>query len=172
MRKASIRIVLYCSASALAVLALAQGMKKPGLWETTSVMTWQKSPFPPNMPMAPGGNSPFGGGKHVSQVCITQAMIDRYGAPAPQPRRGCQVTNVVKSSDSMTGDWVCTGMMNGKGSIVSHWTGDGHSTAKVHFVGSMQMGPNPVPVEWTTESTSDYKSSDCGSVQPAPMPDK
>ena len=108
----------------------------------------------------------------MSQVCITQAMIDRYGAPVPPSRSGCQLTDVVKSSDSMTGDWVCTGMMNGKGSIESHWIGDGHSTAKVHFVGSMQMGPNPAPVEWTTESSSEYKGADCGSVQPMAMPEK
>lgn len=169
MRRAIVRLALCCCLAAVAVLAWAQN-RKPGLWEMTSTMTWQQSPFPSNMPAPPAGNSPFGGGKHVTQVCLTQAMIDRYGAPVPQSHGSCQVSNVVKSSHGMSADWICSGMMSGKGTLESHWSEDGHATGKVHFVGSMQMGPNPTPVEWTIESTSEYKSPDCGSVQPMPMP--
>ena len=141
MHRTPVRIALYCCIAAAAVLALAQG-RKPGLWEMTSTMTWQQSPFPANMPAPPAGNSPFGGGSHVSQVCLTQEAIDRFGAPMPQSRGGCQVENVVKSSNSMKADWVCSGAMSGKGTLESHWSEDGHATGKVHFVGSMQMGPN------------------------------
>jgi hypothetical protein len=45
-----------------------------------------------------------------------------------------------------------------------------HAKGKVHFTGTMQMGPNSRPIEWTSESTSVYKGPDCGSVQPLPMP--
>lgn len=169
MRRAPVCVALFCCLVAAAAVARAQD-RKPGLWEMTSTMTWQQSPFPANMPMPPGGNSPFGGGKHVSQVCLTQAMIDRYGAPVPQSRGGCQVANIVKSSSSMSADWICSGAMSGKGTLESHWSEDGHATGKVHFVGSLQMGPNAVPVEWTIDSTSEYKGPDCGSVQPMPMP--
>ena len=172
MRRAKNRIALFCGLAALVIFGVAQGTRKPGLWEMTTEMTWQQSPMPPNMPAPPNGRSPFGGGKHVSQVCLTQAMIDRYGAPMPQSHGGCQISNVVKESNSMTADWVCTGMMSGKGTVESHWSDDEHATGKIHFVGTMQMGPSPVPVEWTTESTSVYKGADCGSVQPMPMPEK
>jgi len=43
---------------------------------------------------------------------------------------------------------------------------------KVHFIGAMQMGPNSRAIEYTIESSSIYKGSDCGSVQPQPMPGK
>lgn len=149
--------------------ASAQDTRKPGLWEITTNMTWQQSPFPAGMQMPPQAAAAFGGGPHTIQYCLTQAMIDKYGAPMPQSRRECQITNVSKSGDGMTADMVCTGRMSGKGSIESHWS-NGTATGKVHFVGSMQMGSNPTPIEWTTESTSVYKGSDCGSVQPPPMP--
>jgi Protein of unknown function (DUF3617) len=170
MRRAIIRIALFCGLAAVVIFAVAQGTRKPGLWEMTTEMTWQQSPMPPNMSAPPA--PPFGSGKHVFQVCLTQAMIDRYGAPVPQSHGGCQISNAVKETNSMTADWVCTGMMSGKGTVESHWSDDEHATGKIHFVGTMQMGPNPVPVEWTTESTSVYKGADCGSVQPMPMPEK
>jgi len=172
MRRTQVWITLCLCLAVMAVLALAQPARKPGLWEMTTVMTWQQSPFPPNMPMPPGGSSPFGGGPHVTQICLTQAIIDRYGGPVPQQRTGCQMVNVVKGANSMTADWICNGMMSGKGALETHWSDDGTAKGKVHFVGSMQMGPNPRPVEWTTEYTSVYKGPDCGNVKPPPLPDK
>jgi uncharacterized protein DUF3617 len=152
--------------------AWAQEARKPGLWEITTTMTWQQSPFPPGMQMPPQAAAAFGGAPHTIQYCLTQAMIDKFGAPMPQqsPRASCQVANVQKTPSSMSADWVCTGNMSGKGSIESHWTDSGTATGKVHFVGTMQMGPNPTPIEWTSQSTSVYKGPDCGSVQPPPMP--
>jgi hypothetical protein len=60
--------------------------------------------------------------------------------------------------------------MTGKGSVEATWTDPDHATSKVHFLGSMQMGPNATPVEYTIESTSAFKSADCGSVKPIQMP--
>lgn len=151
--------------------ASAQSTRKPGLWESTSTMTWQQSPMPQGMNMPSGGNSPFGGGPHTTQVCVTQAVIDKYGAPPPQSRNNqCQMANVHMKADGMSGDWVCNGMMSGKGTVEASWTDSDHATTKVHFVGSMQMGPNSRPVEYTIQSTSVYKGSDCGSVKPFEMP--
>ena len=62
--------------------------------------------------------------------------------------------------------------MAGKGSVESSWTDSDHATTKVHFPGSMQMGPNATPIEYTIQATSVYKGPDCGSVKPPPMPDK
>jgi hypothetical protein len=166
MRSTRIWVLLCCCL--VAVLALAQAVRKPGLWEITSTTTWQQSPLPPNMQAPP--NSPFNGAPRTTQVCLTQAMIDKYGAPMPQSRGDCQISNVKMTANSMSADWICSGQMSGKGAMESHWTEDGHATGKLHFVGTMQMGPRSAPIEWTSNSTSVYKGADCGSVQPLPMP--
>ena len=54
MRKTRVWIILSCCLFALAVVALAQAIRKPGLWEMTANMTWQQSPLPPGMNAAPG----------------------------------------------------------------------------------------------------------------------
>ncbi len=173
MSKTRLCVAIGCCFFFLSTFASAQINRKPGLWEMTTTMTFQKSPMPAGVTMPSGGNSPFGGGPRTSQVCITQAMIDRYGAPVPQSHNNqCQVSNVQKRPDGMSADWVCTGMMAGKGSVESSWNDPDHATTKVHFLGSMQMGPNPTPVEYTMDSTSVYKGPDCGSVKPITLPDK
>jgi len=167
MRKTRVWITLCCCLFALAVFAWAQANRKPGLWEMTTTMTFQQSPLPPGMQVPPG--SPFSGAPRTTQVCVTQAMIDRYGAPMPQGR-DCQVTNVSIHATGMTADWVCSGQMSGKGSLESNWSEPDHARGKVHFVGTMQMGPRSAPVEWTSNSVSVYKGPDCGSVKPIAMP--
>jgi hypothetical protein len=138
--------------------------RKAGLWEVTNHMTWQKSPMPPGMPA--GANSPFGDHTTTVSVCVTQAQIDKYGSVPPQQQRNCQVTNIVKKSDGMSADMVCTGALSGNGTIVATFTDDSHSTSKIHFTGTMQRGPNSTPLEWTIDSSSAYKGADCGSVKP------
>ena len=144
----------------LVLIAWAQS-PKAGLYEVTSHMTWQQSPFPEGMQAPPGA-----GGPHSSQVCVTQAQIDKYNGPKPQARGGCDIKNVQKSAVGMTAEIVCGGPMSGKGTVNTTWTDSGHSKSKVHFTGSMQMGPNSKTVEWTVESESNYKGPDCGSVKP------
>jgi hypothetical protein len=168
MRKTRVWIALSCCLLALAAFAWAQSSRKPGLWEMTSTMTWQQSPMPAGMQAPP--NSPFAGGPRTTQVCLTQAMIDKFGAPMPQSRSGCQISNVALKANSMSADWICNGMMVGKGSIESSWADPDHAKGKVHFAGNIQMGQNSMPVEYTIESSSIYKGPDCGSVQPVQMP--
>ena len=173
MSKTRVWIAMACCLVFISQFASAQANRKPGLWEMTSTMSWQQSPMPAGMTMPPGANSPFGGGAHTTQVCVTQAMIDRYGAPVPQSRNNqCQTSNVQLKPGGMSADWICTGMMAGKGTVESSWTDSDHSTSKVHFTGSMQMGPNATPVEYTILANSVYKGADCGNVKPPPMPDK
>ena len=166
MRKTPVWITLSCCLLALAIVALAQAVRKPGLWEMTSSMTYQQSPFPPGMPASAlaAMSAP-----HTVQVCLTQAMIDKYGAPLSQ-NRDCQITNIQMRSSSMTADMVCSGRTNGKGTVESSWADGNVAKGKVHFVGTMGAGSNPMPVEWTAVSTSVYKGPDCGSVKPLPMP--
>ena len=118
MRKTRICITIGCCLFAVALLAWARSTRKPGLWEMTTTMKWQQSPMPPGMQAPPG--SPFSGAPHTTQICLTQAMIDKYGAPVPQNHNGdCQIANVVMNATSMTADWICSGRMAGKGSLES-----------------------------------------------------
>jgi len=166
MRKTPVWITLSCCLVALAIVALAQAVRKPGLWEMTSTMTYQQSPFPPGMP--PSALAAMSAPR-TTQVCLTQAMIDKYGAPVSQ-NRDCQISNVVMKPTGMTAEMVCTGRMSGHGEMESSWTDGNVAKGKVHFVGTMVSGQNSMPVEWTVASTSVYKGPDCGSVKPMPMP--
>lgn len=155
-------IILVCGFFGMLILVLAQN-RKAGLWELTTTQTWQQSPFP-------GGAAP-GGGTTTTKVCLTQEQIDKYGAIVPQTR-GCQITNIVKKGNGMTADMVCTGSMSGKGTLESTSTDGEHAKGKVHFIGSIQAGPNTKPIEWTTASSSVFKSPDCGDVKPVGAPAK
>jgi hypothetical protein len=149
--------------TAATVLAWAQS-RKPGLWEVNSTMTWQQSPMP-------GGGAPPGGGPHTTQVCITQAQIDKFGTAMPQTRAGCQISNVEKTDHSMSAVMTCAAPMTGTGTIESSWDEPDHSKSKVHFKGSLP-GQSPRPIEWTIDSTATFKSTDCGSVKPIDPPVK
>jgi len=164
MHKTRVLITVGCCLFVMTLFAGAQAVRKPGLWEMTTNMTWQQSPMPQGMTM-PGG-VPF-----TTQVCLTQAMIDKYGAPVPQSgNNDCKISNVVLHATGMTADWICSGRMTGKGTLESSSPDPNHAIGKVHFTGVMQMGQNSMTVEYTINSSSVYKGPDCGSVKPAPMP--
>ena len=161
---------LLCSLFLVAaVFAWAQG-RKPGLWEITTTMTWQQAPFPPGMAPPASADSPFGPGSRTTQICLTQAMVEKYGAPLPQTRHDCQIFNVQKSNHGMNAEMLCSGRINGKGTVASSWDDSEHAKGKVHFSGTSVGRTGTVPVEWTTDFSSVYKGADCGTVQPAPMP--
>jgi hypothetical protein len=167
MSKGRIGFALFCCLPMLATAALGQTKQKPGLWEVTSQMTFAGMPQMPQMPQ--GVPSPFA--PHTSQICVTQAMVDKYGGPMTQPQRGdCQVTNVSIKPNGMSADMICTGQMNAKGTITSTFT-DGNTTdMTMHIVGTMQAGNSDRPMDMTLHSTSVYKGPDCGSVKPMTMP--
>ena len=164
MRRRWFHIVLAGCSWAASILAGAQAGRKPGLWEVTSRTTWQQSPF---AGATQGDASPETAAPQTTLVCLTQEMIDKYGGPIPQAHNECQLSNVNRTASGMTAHWICNGRLNGKGSIQSSWKDDNHSSGKVHFSGTMQMGQaGSRPVEWTSQFTSSYKKPDCGSVKP------
>jgi uncharacterized protein DUF3617 len=171
MRIARSFLVSTCTACLIgtAVFAWAQS-RKAGLWEMTTTMTLQQSPFPAGMQPPP--NSPLSATPHTTQICLTQEMIDKFGAPVPSSNNECQLANVQKNDHGITADLVCTGRMSGKGSLQSDLIDPEHAKGKVHFVGSVQARSGSMPIEWTSESTSVFKSTDCGNVKPVPMPEK
>ena len=172
MRKTTIRIALACCLLAVSLAALAQAMIRPGLWEMTSTLTWQKTPLPPGVTLPPGYPNPFQPVTRTTAVCMTQQAIDQFGAPFAysQDHENCTVTKIVREPSGLTADMNCTGALSGHGTIESSWpTGvTAHGTA--HFTGAVQMGPNAVPVEYTLQSTSTYKGTDCGGVPPMSLP--
>lgn len=169
MGRMQARITLGCLV-AMAVVAWAQG-PKAGLWEMTATQTWQQVPVP-------HGNSTKGVTQTIN-VCVTQQQLDKYGvilSPSAALMliigHNCRITSIVKKANSTTAGMVCTGALSGKGTLESTSTDGAHATGKAHFVGSLQLGPNSKPDEWTIESSSVYKGADCGDVKPYPMPEK
>ena len=160
-------MLIAISLSTLAVVAWAQ-TRKTGLWEVTSTLTLQQSPFPPGM--TPPSSSPLAPGPHTTQICLTQAMIDKFGGPAPQNGE-CQFADIKKSDHGVSADLVCSGRMTGKGTFESSWSDPEHAKATIHVTATAQGRGGPVPIEFTRESTSVFKSADCGEVKPMPTPD-
>jgi len=144
--------LVLCIAS---VAAPAQS-RKPGLWEVTSSMSMSGMPQMPQM------------GSHTTQVCVTQAMIDKYGGPTSNPGRGnCQMTNVQLTATGMTANMSCTGQMAMTGTIQTTFV-DANTTKTT--VTMTMAGANGQTMNMTTQTTSTYKGPDCGSVQPMTMP--
>lgn len=128
--------------------------------------------MPPGVTLPQGMSNPFAPTTRTTDVCLTQEMIDKYGAPMAYAQAGesCTVSNVVLKPTSMSAEMTCTGRMNAHATIESSWPDGNTAHGTVHFTGTMQMGANSIPVEYTVESTSAYKGADCGSVKPLPMP--
>ncbi len=178
MNKTRVWTIVSCCGLALAVLAWGQARQKAGLWEVTTQMNMggadapQMPQLPPGVQLPPGMQmpaSPFA--PHTSQVCVTQAMIDKYGGPYSNPQRGdCQVSDIALTPGGMTAKIICTGQMNATGTVQSTFS-DGNTTkTTVHLTGTMQMGSANRPIDITMQSTAVYKGADCGSVQPVTMP--
>jgi hypothetical protein len=150
MATTRIRIALVLCLCGLAVVASAQA-RKAGLRTNTTIVT-----------------TPAGGARapHTTEICLTQALLDKFGAPLPKLNGDCRITHLDKKADSVSAEMVCTGATAGKATLQSTWTSD-HATGSIHFVGS-----GPQPTEWTSNSTSAFKSADCGSVKPFPMPEE
>jgi hypothetical protein len=147
-------MVVGCCLFALA--ASAQGQRKAGLWEVTSSMSMSGMPNMPNM------------GSHTQQVCVTQAMIDKYGGPYSNPQNAqCQVTNVSLSPTGMSADLNCSGRMSMTGTVKTTFVDA--NTTKTTMQMNMTMG-NGQQMQMTMNATSSYKGPDCGSVQPLAMP--
>ena len=155
MNKTQFWLILGCCVIALA--AQAQGQhRKPGLWEVTSQMSM--SGGPQNMPQMP---------PRTSQVCVTQAMIDKYGGPYSNPPQSqCQITNMSMSATGMSANLTCSGRANMTGTVQTTFVDE--NTTKTTVQMSMAMGSNTMNM--TMVSTAMYKGPDCGSVQPLALP--
>ena len=81
----------------------------------------------------------------TTEICLTQALLDKFGAPLPKLNGNCRITHLDKKADSVSAEMVCTGATVGKATMQS---------------------------TWTSNSTSAFKSADCGSVKPFPMPEE
>ena len=155
MLKKEVCISLTCCFFALGLAAQAQ-TRKAGLWEVTSQMSMSGMPNMPQM------------GGRTQEVCVTQAMIDKYGGPYSNPQNAqCQVTNVSLTPTGMSADLSCTGRMSMTGTVKTTFVDA--NTTKTTMLMNMTMG-NGQQMQMTMNATSSYKGADCGSVQPLAMP--
>jgi hypothetical protein len=178
MRRTMVWITACCLLG-FAANSYGQSKQKPGLWEVTSSMSMsgvapEMPQLPPGVKLPPGVQmpqvaSPFA--PRTVQMCVTQAMIDKYGGPYSNPPQGdCKVTDIVIKPDGMTAKLVCSGQMSGTGTIQSTWSDANSTKSTLHFAGTMQMESNSQPVNMTVQSTSTYKGPDCGKVKPVTVP--
>jgi hypothetical protein len=155
MNKTQFWLILGCCIIALAAQAQGQS-RKPGLWEVTSQMSMSGGPA--NMPQMP---------PRTNQVCVTQAMIDKYGGPYSNPPQSqCQITNMSLTAAGMSADLTCSGRGSMTGTVRTTFVDA--NTTKTTVQMSMAMGSNTMNM--TMESTATYKGPDCGSVQPLTLP--
>ena len=155
MNKTQFWLTLGCCLIAVAAQAQGQG-RKPGLWEVTAQMSMSGGPM--NMPQMPA---------RTSQVCVTQAMIDKYGGPYSNPQQGqCQISDLSVTATGMSANLTCSGQMNMNGTVRTTFVDA--NTTKTTVQMSMTMGSNTMNM--TMESTASYKGPDCGSVQPLALP--
>jgi hypothetical protein len=170
MRKGAILIVSGCCLS-VAIFAWAQGKGKAGLWEVTTTRTMsgmQMPQMPQGAQMPPGMAARMGGAPTTTQVCVTQAMVDKYSGPPPQSRGDCSVTNMTPKAAGFTADIACTGQFNGKGTVDMTIVDAEHTKTKMHMTGT--GGPQGHQIDMTIESSGVYKGADCGDVKPMQMP--
>ena len=111
MHKTRFWIIVGCCLFAVVAAAWAQFALKAGLWEMTTTMNLQQSPFPTSMTQNP--NSPYGNAPRTIQVCLTQELIDKFGGPMPPSTGECPITNLVRKPGSTTAEMVCNGRMTG-----------------------------------------------------------
>jgi len=131
--------------------------RKPGLYDVT-LTTTMVAPSPATYP------------PHTTQVCLTQAMIDQYGAIVPDNLYSCQVIHVVKRASGMSADISCSGGIAGKGTLEVNWTDSEHTKGRIQFSGSLHPADKEIKIEWNTETASVYKGPDCSAAErPTPQ---
>jgi len=176
MSKTRVWTMVGCCVIALAALAWSQSQRKAGLWEVTAQVNMAGMPqmpqLPPGVQLPPGMQmpaSPFA--PQTTQVCVTQAMIDKYGGPYSNPPRGdCKVTDIQLKPDGMTATMTCSGQFTGTGTVQATFVDANTTKTTMHLTGTTQMGSTSRPMDMTVQSTSTYKGADCGSVKPLAMP--
>jgi hypothetical protein len=142
---------------AITLTALAQE-RKPGLYELT-LTTVTISPSPVTYP------------PRVSHVCLTQEMIDKYGAIVPDSiLKTCRFNNVLKKPGGTTAEIVCSGSIAGKGTLDVHWSDSEHAKGNIHFSGTIHPGESEIKMEWNALTSSVYKGADCSLIAPATTP--
>lgn len=181
MRIARLFVPPLCLAIAMAISVVAQTERKAGLWKMNLTRRQQRIgesqamsvPLPANIPTET---------KEYLEVCVSQEMLEKFGAPLPRLEGDCTVSHVTMKATAMTAKFSCRGEMAVMGSIKSNWANPSRITSTIHYSGTVQstasrMGPGPlnesavqIPVEWNVESNSTYVGPDCGSVPPLPMP--
>ena len=162
--------ILLCVLVALPLAA--QAARKPGLWEVTSSMTFNKGgpQIPPEQlekMKQMGIEMPFN--KPVTMKhCLTKEEAERDDQPpAMRKESNCQTKDFQKSGGSFSAKLVCNGKnMTGEGDIKGTYSGGETYSGTTHFVGTSSHGGQQHDVDMTTEFSGKWLGSDCGDVKP------
>ncbi len=154
MNKPLIGTILGCSLIAGAATAQSPIKQRPGLYDVTTQMSMDMAGAPAMPP-------------RTSQVCVTQAMIDKYGGGFSNTQAGCQSSNVVTSPTGMSATVTCTGRLNMTGTVKTTFVDADTVKTTIQMSGTL---PNGQAMNTTTQMTFVYKGADCGSVKPPSIP--
>ena len=151
MRHVGRSIALPCVI--LTTLVSGAQQRKPGLYDLT-ITTTTVSPSARVYPA------------RTRQVCLTQQSIDQYGTFDPETFSNnlCHLANVVTKFNGMSADIVCSGGLNGQGTLKAEWSDSEHSKGTIHFSGTVHPGQNDIKIEWTANTTAVYRGPDCGAL--------
>ncbi len=164
MRQSQVWAAVVCLLLAGGDLVIGE-TRKAGLWEISSTTSWQKGPLVPG-----SGQDPSAQHTRTRQLCLTQEMIDKYGALLPQSRGDCKIEDKVLRSGGSTAKYICSGTMRGQGTLDKECPALQHAKGTLHFTGTMLSDAGTAEIEWTTVSTSTFKSADCGEIKPLALP--
>jgi hypothetical protein len=145
----------------MAAMGTRGASRKPGLWGFTSTTTWQRAPL-----ARVQSGKPLEERTSTSQVCLTADLIDQEGALLPHSRGQCVIENKHVEAGRLTADYVCDGLMKGRGVLKSEWPDSDHVTGSLHFTGTLRVGSEDQPIEWTTDSKGIFEAADCGNIKP------
>jgi hypothetical protein len=154
------------------VAAWAQQPHKAGLWLVATATRMDQQGSPAGNPAARGKDDNAPPAEGGVPVCLTKEMIDSYGVILPPSLKGCEMYNVQQTADSYKADMSCKGGFNGFGSVESKWTDEDHVVGKIRFVSKTKETSDARMLTWTEDASAVFKSSDCGTVKPHPMPGK
>jgi len=158
------KITRVCLTLGLCVVALlaqvqCQG-RKAGLWEITTTMSLSGMRNMPNM-------GPYG----PDTICVSQAMIDKYGGPYVNSQQGqCALTSVVLTAGGMTAKLTCPQNSLTVGTVQTTFVDANTTKTTIQMTTYYPIDHNEAPLNTTIQTTATYKGSDCGSVKPLAMP--
>lgn len=168
MRHIAVLMLLTSSLSAPA--AMAGDKLKPGLWEVKLKSDAMKdipkiSPEQLEQMRSMGIHVPqIQPDGIVTQICLTQEMVEKEQMPMAQNESGCQAKNYQRNANSYSVDIYCSGTgLKGNGVVRGKIVDSENFSSTYEFKGTA----HGQPVTQRHDSTGRWLAAKCGNVKPA-----